>query len=95
MRKKKPYVFQLIGDLHISNGKLEFLLEGCCWRNVFGKLGGVFPFLALPEEAVRISFQSFHSFSKIYFVLKLEVVVVLAEAACCYLWGFHSLILLF
>lgn len=56
---------------------------------------GFFPFLALLEEAVYISFQSFHYFSKIQFVFKLEVVAVLAEAACCYLWGFHSLILFF
>lgn len=62
--------------------------------NTFSKRG-VFPFPTFPEEAVHVSFGSFHSPSKIQFVFKLETLVVLAEVARCYLWGFNSLILLF
>lgn len=90
----KHNVFQLIGDLRVSNGKWEFGLEGFCWKNAFGKRG-VFPFPTLPEEAVHISFGSLRSFNKVQFVFKLQVLVVLAEVACCYVWGFNSLILLF
>lgn len=80
----KHSVCQLMGDVHISHGKWEFSLEGVCWRNTFSKWG-VFPFPTFSEEAVHVSFGSFHSPSKVQFVFKLEILVVLAEVACCYL----------
>lgn len=50
-------------------------------------MGGVFPFPTFPEEPLHISLGSFRSLCKIKLVFKLEVLVVLAEVARCYLWG--------